>query len=331
MRRVLRNLSTAAAVAALAVFAFNTSLFSQRAPGRPVLLAHRGIAQQFDSAGVGRDDCTATRIAPPVHDFIENTLPSMRASAAAGADIIELDVHPTSDGAFVVFHDWTLDCRTNGKGVTREQPLAYLKTLDVGWGYTADGGRSFPLRGKGVALMPTLDEVLAALPRQRLLINVKSRDSQEGVKLAAVLRALPAHRRAELMAYGDEAPMAQLRRLAPDVRVFSRDSLKACMKRYIATGWSGLMPQACRGTVLLVPINIAPWLWGWPDRFMGRFDAADTRVFVLGPYNGGGFTTGIDTPRDLERLPDGFSGGIWTNEIELIGRLLKQAPAGRSP
>ena len=36
----------------------------------------------------------------------------MRAAFAAGADIVEFDVHPTSDGQFAVFHDWTLDCRT---------------------------------------------------------------------------------------------------------------------------------------------------------------------------------------------------------------------------
>jgi glycerophosphoryl diester phosphodiesterase len=326
MRRVLLALLTVVAAAVLAVFGLNTNLFIDRAPGQPVLLAHRGIAQQFDSTGVGRDDCTATRIAPPTHDLLENTLPSMRASIAAGADIVELDVHPTSDGAFVVFHDWTLDCRTNGKGVTREQPLAYLKALDVGWGYTADGGKSFPLRGKGVAMMPTLDEVVSALPQQRLLINIKSRDPQEGVKLAAVLQALPPARRALIMAYGDEAPVSQLRQRVPDVRVFSRESLAACLKGYIATGWLGLVPQACRNAVALVPINIAPWLWGWPHRFMNRFDAAGAQVFVLGPYRGGGFTTGLDTPQDLERLPDGFSGGIWTNEIELVGRAFKRPP-----
>ena len=36
----------------------------------------------------------------------------MRAAFAAGADIVELDIHPTTDGQFAVFHDWTLDCRT---------------------------------------------------------------------------------------------------------------------------------------------------------------------------------------------------------------------------
>ncbi len=39
-----------------------------------------------------------------------------------------------------------------------------LQALDIGYGYTADGGKTFPFRGKGINLMPTLDEVLNHFP-----------------------------------------------------------------------------------------------------------------------------------------------------------------------
>jgi glycerophosphoryl diester phosphodiesterase len=42
---------------------------------------------------------------------------------------------------------------------------------------------------------------------------------------------------------------------------------------------------------------------------------------VLGPYRGGEFSTGIDTPEQFGRLPQNYSGGIWTNEIEAIAPL----------
>src|SRR4051812_50073994 len=113
---------------------------------------------------------------PSGYGYLENTIASMQAGFAAGADIVELDVHPTTDGEFALFHDWTLDCRTDGHGVTREHSMAYLKKLDIGYGDTADGGKSFPFRGKR---MPTLAEVLEAFPQGRLLINVKSRRSEE--------------------------------------------------------------------------------------------------------------------------------------------------------
>src|SRR5918994_865281 len=90
------------------------------------LLAHRGLAQTYPATGLTATTCTAARIFPPEHSLIENTLPSMRAAFAAGADIVELDVHPTTDGPIAVFHDWTLDCRTDGRGVTRERSFAEL-------------------------------------------------------------------------------------------------------------------------------------------------------------------------------------------------------------
>jgi glycerophosphoryl diester phosphodiesterase len=50
-------------------------------------------------------------------------------------------------------------------------------------------------------------------------------------------------------------------------------------------------------------------------------EATNSEVFVLGPYHGGEFSTGIDTPELFDRLPANYSGGIWTNEIETIARL----------
>jgi glycerophosphoryl diester phosphodiesterase len=91
--------------------------------------------------------------------------------------------------------------------------------------------------------------------------------------------------------------------------------------RYFGYGWTGLVPAACRSALVLVPINVAPWLWGWPDRFLNRMTDANSGVFVLGPYSGGEFSTGIDTPELFARLPQGYSGSIWTNEIETIARI----------
>jgi hypothetical protein len=76
----------------------------------------------------------------------------------------------------------------NGHGVTRRQSMAYLKTLDIGCGYTADGGKTYPFRGKGVGIMPTLNEVLIAFPGRQFVINMESRDPAEGERLFNYLR-----------------------------------------------------------------------------------------------------------------------------------------------
>jgi glycerophosphoryl diester phosphodiesterase len=324
MRRLWRSLAVALLLLVAFVYVNNTSLLAKRPSGPPTVLAHRGIAQQFDTANLRNDTCTASRMLPPTHSYLENTIPSMQASFEVGADIVEVDVHPTTDGQFAVFHDWTLDCRTNGSGVTREHSMAELKTLDIGYGYTADGGKTFPFRGSGIGLMPSLEEVLAAFPTRRFMINVKSRDRSEGERLAAALGRLPPERRALLLISGGEEPVEEIRRRLLDVRTVSRGSLKACLLRYAAIGWTGTVPEACRNMAVLVPINIAPWLWGWPDRFLERMSQANSEVFALGPYGGGEFSTGIDTVEDLARLPANYSGGVWTNEVELVAGALKE-------
>ena len=216
MNKKLKYAAAAITVFAAATYINNTNHLAAPREGKPVFLAHRGIAQRFDERELKNDTCTAARMLPSSHEYLENTISSMRASFAAGADIVELDVHPTTDGEFAVFHDWTLDCRTDGHGVTREHSMAYLKKLDIGHGYTADGGKTFPFRGKGIGMMPTLAEVLATFPQARLLINVKSRDPSEGEKLVAVLNKLPAERRAQIMVYGGDEPVEIVRPRMPD-------------------------------------------------------------------------------------------------------------------
>jgi glycerophosphoryl diester phosphodiesterase len=284
------------------------------------LIAHRGVHQTFGREGLENDTCTAERINTPEHEFIENTLPSMQAAFAAGADIVELDVHPTTDGQFAVMHDWTLDCRTEGSGETRSHDMAYLRTLDLGHGYTADGGATFPLRGKGIAMMPELKQVLAAMPERRFLVNFKSREEREGDMLAALLAEHPEWRQAIWGAYGGDEPTYRAAGLINGLAAWSRRGLVDCLVQYAGLGWSGYMPQPCRDTKVMLPINLAPFVWGWPNLFLDRMRHAGSEVILLGPYGAGDpGTAGIDTLEQLAQVPDSFEGYLWTNRIERIG------------
>lgn len=146
---MLRKFLIGLALFVFVVWALNTSLFTgPPEDGETRLLSHRGVHQTYSRENLGRDDCTATRIKTPSHAHFENTLASMQAAFEAGADVVELDIHQTADGYFAVFHDWTLDCRTEGTGETRKATRGVLKTLDIGYGYTADGGETYPFRGR---------------------------------------------------------------------------------------------------------------------------------------------------------------------------------------
>ncbi|MEO0864782.1 MAG: glycerophosphodiester phosphodiesterase family protein [Pseudomonadota bacterium] len=317
----MRALLVGLCIVAALVWANNTRLFAPEPPDHPPrFIAHRGVHQTFAGGTPGPDTCTANPVAPIKHPYIENTLPSMRAAFALGAEIVELDVHLTPDGVFAVFHDWTLDCRTDGTGQTNKQDFASLRALDVGHGYSVDG-QNHPLRGKGIGLMPRLEEVFAAFPDRRFLINFKSDRQSEGRAMVDLLTDDPDRQAQVFGVYGAPGPSQVVSAAFPSIRGFDRDKVSACLLRYAALGWIGHVPPACRNTVVIVPQNVAPFLWGWPVRFQQRLDAAGTTIILAGSYRGGGGVRGIDSRAALARVPDGFTGYVWTNDLPaLTGR-----------
>ena len=322
----LKVVSGAAALIVAVLYLANASWLAHP-HGTLTLLAHRGVHQTFSDTGVDDATCTATRIDPPTHAFIENTIPSMRRAFELGADIVEIDVHPTTDGDFAVFHDWTLDCRTNGHGVTREHAFADLRRLDVGYGYTADGGKTFPLRGLGVGLMPDLAQVLAAFPDRLFLVNIKSNDPHEGEALAAYIAARAPTASRRIIVYGGERPIARLRALRPDIEAWTPGQARQCLIRYELLGWSGYVPRSCRRSMVFVPEDRAWLIWGWPMRFLARMQAVGSQAYVAGAITPRMGLAGLDTPVQAARLPKGWVGGVSTERIDVVGPLLRPRPA----
>lgn len=62
----------------------------------------------------------------------ENTLSAFQAALESGADVIELDVHMTSDGGLIVHHDYYLGSPDNGEGRIFERDLLYIQSLKIG-------------------------------------------------------------------------------------------------------------------------------------------------------------------------------------------------------
>ena len=57
----------------------------------------------------------------------ENTLPAFRRALVLGAREIELDVRFSADEEIIVFHDDSLDAKTNRKGRVRHHKAATLR------------------------------------------------------------------------------------------------------------------------------------------------------------------------------------------------------------
>lgn len=323
-RRRWRYVLAGLAAVGLVFSLLNASWLAPRPPGRLIVVANRGIAVPFDHKGLKDSDCTATRIRPPGDNpYIENTLPSLYRAVKFGADAVNVQVAPTKDGQMVVFHDWTVDCRTDGHGPVRGLTLAEITKLDAGYGYSADGGRTFPFRGKGVGAIPTVEELLRELPKARIVFTFKSKDPAEADALVAAFRraAVPIDDR-----FGFQAalPVAErMRRLVPGAWVVDDVQPKRCASDYLKLGWTGFTPASCRNTTIVVPLNYRWALWGWPYRFLDRMTKANTRVVIWGGYEDGTLV-GLDHPEQYDQVPADFHGWLWVDDFYTMGPALRR-------
>jgi glycerophosphoryl diester phosphodiesterase len=158
--------------------------------------------------------------------------------------MIEVDVAPTMDGRMALFHDWTVDCLTEGKGVGQ---------------------------------IPTVEEGLAALPVHPILFNFKSKSRKEAEQLYAILK-VSGRDSAKIgdAFYGgrDEGPVDRIRELMPKNWVFAtKGHAMDCTKAYVAYDWTGIVPKSCHNGALIIPINYQFLFWGWPNRLTARMES----------------------------------------------------------
>ncbi len=326
MRRWLKRAALVLALVVLGLTFLNASWLAPEPEGGVKLVAHRGVYQLFDQTNLDpQETCTATRIEPPVHDYLENTVRSMQRARDLGAQMVEVDIASTADARIAVFHDWTLGCRTNGGGNVRDHTMAELKALDIGYGYTADGGGTFPFRGTGVGAMPTLAEALVALPETPIIFNFKSGDPAEADLLARALResGRDVEGIGDAFYGGPTAPIERIRRHFPRNWAWSKEEAKACSKDYVKFGWSGYLPQSCRGRTLIVPLNYQWAFWGWPNRLIARMEAHGGRVLMTGPHGVAAAPGGLSLPEELAEVPASFNGYLWIEDIWTLGPALR--------
>lgn len=127
---------------------------------------------------------------------------SLLYAAELGVDALEFDIHLAKDGVPVVHHDATLERTTDGRGPIRERSSLELGRLSASQHFTPDGGRSFPFREQRFAI-PTLWEVLQALPTTPLIIELKS--VEVAAPALAVLRETDNLHRVLIGSFLDEA------------------------------------------------------------------------------------------------------------------------------
>ncbi|WP_156759955.1 inositol monophosphatase family protein [Microbacterium karelineae] len=137
----------------------------------PRIVAHRGLH------GVG-----AAR---------ENTLAAIRAAVDGGADVVEVDVRLTSDGAVALLHDETFDRLWGDPRRVSETTLVEVREL-------GGGERRVPLlaeaieaiRGTGVPLLIDMDHAGVAAPAARVVERSRAEDIVEWCGAHAAMRVI---------------------------------------------------------------------------------------------------------------------------------------------
>lgn len=180
-------------------------------PGRPRVIAHRG----------------ASAYRP------ENTRAAYELAVAQAADMIEVDLHRTRDGAVVIAHDAEL-ARIGGSGEIGDASLDEVRSLDAG------GGER----------VPTLEELLDEFgPRIALNLELKqgSRGAYPGLPAATVaeVRARGLDGRTLYSSFYDPV-LRELRALDPDARIallLSRRAPDAWVERAHALGAEAVNPE----------------------------------------------------------------------------------------
>ena len=317
---------TGAAILFLVFTVINASWIAPKPMGGPKLVAHRGVAQ----LQAGEDACGATGIELPVHSFTENTTRSIERARLSTAQMVEVDVRPTADGNLVLFGDDTLDCRTNGSGAVAAKTLEQLQALDVGYRYTADG-KDFPLRGSTLDRIPTVEQALAANPRDPLLFHLTG-DAASADALARHLEAAErdVRRRGDAF-YGSAQAVARMREIYPENWAFTMAEAESCASAYKLYGWTGILPASCEGGTMAIPIDGQFLFWGWPDRLIARMEKAGGRVLVVAPGDSvDGVPQGLVLPEQLGRIPASFNGYIWVDDIWTVGPSLRPSTERRT-
>ena len=277
------------------------------------IIAHRGVSQPFRKDHLDNHTCTASRIYKPKNDYIENTIASIQAAFEYGATIVEFDIRPTKDKQFVVFHDQELGCKTNGKGKVSDYTVSELKQLDIGYGYTFDGGKTYPFRGKGIGKMPVLEEVLQHFPNKKFLIDNKSGNNLEVAEmLVNRLSRLPASEQKNLFLWSRDAAFEYVNSRLPKITrlLLPFDHQKKFFITYLLTIGMMHVDDAYRDQGLALPIKYMKYMWGWPNRFLNKVYGAGARFYLV-----------VNDPDDLKQISGIPLDGIITYNIEKLGKL----------
>ena len=219
----------------------------------------------------------------------ENTLAAFTAAVASGYTHLETDVHLTSDGVLVAFHDDTLDRVAGHEARIRDLTVAEVQDVEIGAGHR----------------IPRMEELFEAFPDSYFNIDPKSDEAVE--PLAELIERFGAVDRVCIGSFSDSR-ISRARALLGDRLCTSpgpNGALKVVAAAVLWPRWSS--PYGC----LQIPVEAygmrldRSWL-------IGRIQRLGMQVH---------FWT-INEAREMERLLDAGADALITDATDVLVEVL---------
>jgi glycerophosphoryl diester phosphodiesterase len=243
-------------------------------PGSTLAFAHRGGAYHPDLEG------------------LENTLAAFRHAAELGYGYLETDVHATSDGTLLAFHDAVLDRVTDLKGRIGGLTLAEVREALIG----------------GRERVPTLSALFEEFPTARFNIDLKA---TAAVPLLA--RFLDEHDAWDRVLVGSFSGrrLNEFRRLTGGRVATSAHPLEVVAFRFLPSGRLADRLTRRRVAALQIPHRRGPLTVVTPG-LVRRAHAAGKHVHVWT----------VDDAEEIHELLDRGVDGLMTDRTDILKEVL---------
>ena len=244
-------------------------------PGPVLAFAHRGGAYH-----------------PEIED-LENTVAAFAHAVALGYRHLETDVHVTSDGVLLAFHDTVLDRVTDASGVLASMTYADVQRALIG----------------GREAIPTLPALLEAFPDVRFNIDIKA----PGAVLPLV-RLVEEQRAWDRVLVGSFSPrlLRRFRRLTRGRVATSAHPVEVVVFLLCPSGRLARLLTRGRPDALQVPHRSGP-LTVASRGLVRRAHAAGLHVHVWT----------IDDPAEMHQLLDRGVDGLMTDRTDILRDVLR--------
>lgn len=223
---------------------------------------------------------------------LENTEAAFAHAISLGYVYLETDVHVTSDGVVLAFHDTVLDRVTDRTGAVAEQTYEQVRDARIG----------------GRARIPTMSELLGAFPQARFNIDIKAPNAAQ-----PLIDVIAEHDAWDRVLIGSFSPgrMKEFRALAQGRVPTSAHPFEVAAFRLLPSGRLARFLTGGHVAALQVPVHRGP-LRIVTKGFVRRAHAAGAHVHVWT----------IDDPAEMRDLLDRGVDGLVTDRTDILKDIL---------